>query len=691
MIRQYVLRVALVMCVFVVVVGIAVGQPDVIVGDLTGPSNYTADATHDAFAIGTTSCNIGTSNLTWQANNNQHPVIGQNLYRYDSSGRFMMVGQSWLKHGFGALQNSLCQTCTGSGNWQALGVGCSDPYGASLNGQQNGLGPKSEVNASTGYFPYPYTNHTSSIPNYRRLRVPLSLLNTTDTFITEAQYIQPEDATAGNDNNNASYRMTSMTGSASNYSLSHSGPTVREQPAINAWAVLDPGVLLQVVDVPGADGGRFTVGLKRTDNGNGTWHFEYAVHNLNCHDSAGSFSVTFGSGVTITGTGFHAPEYHSGEPVDNGTWSASTASNGVTWMHPVAGAGLEDNMLRWGSMYSFWFDSSDPSPTGANIGLYRSGGSASVPAPPFPSEAWQVNQTDASLDIDGLTNDPFIGPIVANMAIGSFHTLNLSGLPGGYFDLFITPSAGVPAYFTTPAGQIVNLDLSDPLLLPLYGTPIPMPGGGISTMFAPTGPFALTAQMLMFNPGHPDGISLSACLEATAANNPTIVVECVGDNSYNSISTSGFWRITHSGAPVGILSVKLDFSSATPGSAAVGDFFDTDQTGMSGVFNQGSSYRNNSAVTAGLDMAASNPYPGSGFTGTNSLGGANFATIAFAFAGGLFENMTFEFDADTDPGTQGATDHEGTAVTVTLVGGQVLSGNLAVDGGTPNRVFVQFN
>ena len=34
-----------------------------------------------AYALGTTSCNIGTVDLTWIANTNQHPVIGQNIYR----------------------------------------------------------------------------------------------------------------------------------------------------------------------------------------------------------------------------------------------------------------------------------------------------------------------------------------------------------------------------------------------------------------------------------------------------------------------------------------------------------------------------------------------------------------------------------------------------------------------------------
>ena len=67
------------------------------------------------------------------AGTNDHPVIAQNLYRI-MDGRIEQIGMSWLKHGFCALQQNACNTCTGNGNGSALGTGCSDPYGSSLNG-----------------------------------------------------------------------------------------------------------------------------------------------------------------------------------------------------------------------------------------------------------------------------------------------------------------------------------------------------------------------------------------------------------------------------------------------------------------------------------------------------------------------------------------------------------------------------
>src|ERR1043166_5597009 len=72
--------------------------PDVIVGDITGPSNYVATGGLDAISLGTTSCNMGTSNLMWNAlPANTHPVIGGTLYRYKVVGgaaHFDQIGQS---------------------------------------------------------------------------------------------------------------------------------------------------------------------------------------------------------------------------------------------------------------------------------------------------------------------------------------------------------------------------------------------------------------------------------------------------------------------------------------------------------------------------------------------------------------------------------------------------------------------
>ena len=115
--------------------------PDVIVGDIPSMGQFGSDGTQVGLGVGTTSCNNGNVDLDWFALPQvDHPVIPQNLYRMSggasNTDRFEQVGQSWLKHAFTALTGNACGFgCNGVGG-SHLGVGCSDPYGASLNASQ---------------------------------------------------------------------------------------------------------------------------------------------------------------------------------------------------------------------------------------------------------------------------------------------------------------------------------------------------------------------------------------------------------------------------------------------------------------------------------------------------------------------------------------------------------------------------
>jgi hypothetical protein len=185
-----------------------------------------------------------------------------------------------------------------------LGIGCSDPSSAGLNGTQSGLGPRSQINAATGFFPFPYTP-PAGISNLLSRRIQIALddlnpsLNSGAQYFAEAQYIHPDDAAAGNDNNNASYRKFTIGSLVSgSYNLSLTGPTTQQKPAIFAWKDSDATVTINSVDVP--NDGRFFVGYKVKANGNGTWNYEFAIFNLNSDRSGGSFSVPIPDGVNVT-------------------------------------------------------------------------------------------------------------------------------------------------------------------------------------------------------------------------------------------------------------------------------------------------------------------------------------------------------------------------------------------------------
>lgn len=392
------------------------GGPDVVLSDLYDLAHYTSGGAIDgkrAYAVGTKSLNVGNKDLAWFASINQHPVIAQNLFRWKSDalrpgGRLEQIGMSWLKHGFTALANNeYCGSCTfepghSSGNW--LGQGCSDPYSASLNGSQNRLGLRSEVNAFTGFYPYtgshpPGTGNTTL---RKRLLVDDAdvdwALNVGARYFVEGQYIAFDDALAGNGLNNASYREVSV---ASDRNLSFVSDSTNRciwdlnpatptrtyctQPAIFAWRALDPRVELAIADVPGE--GRFHLAARVHDNGDGTWRYEYAIHNLNSDRSAGQLFVPLPSGVAATNAGFHDVDYHSGEPYTNADWSIDTAApGGVEWATVDFAVNPNANALRWATMYNFWFDAdSPPVPGEVTLGLFKPGAPDSVAVPiPVP-------------------------------------------------------------------------------------------------------------------------------------------------------------------------------------------------------------------------------------------------------------------------------------------------------------------
>ncbi len=367
-------------------------SPDVIVGDLHQLNSYGVDGNKSAFSVGTVSCNIGTAPLNWFFNINQHPVIGQNMYRY-RGGQFEQIGMSWLKHGFFALSENLCSggQCNGDPSGEHLGPGCSDPYSAGLNGQQGNLGPRSEVNALTGAYPFPYGGAPVDSLLSRRLQVDndnLSLaMNVGAQYFVEGQYVTPDDATGKNGSNNASYRKIVVAPSGGGYNISFSGEdTVRRLPAIHAWKAIDPQVQITSLLVPSE--GYFTLGARVTDLGNGTWHYEYALHNLNSHQSGQSFSVPIFPGIILTNIGFHDVAYHSGEPYAQIPWQVQVTDDAITWSTDDFSVDPNANALRWGTMYNFRFDANVPSDQKiSTIGLFRPGAVGSVTAmAPAPTD-----------------------------------------------------------------------------------------------------------------------------------------------------------------------------------------------------------------------------------------------------------------------------------------------------------------
>jgi hypothetical protein len=379
--------------------------PDVIVGELVGLAEFGSAGSQVGLAVGTISCNNGDQPVDWLAlPNTDHPVVPQNLYRMsggaDNTERFEQIGQSWLKHTFFALEDSDCFTCntnncaTGS----HLCPGCSDPYDASLNGDQNSIGSRAWVNPFTGSFPSNANDHTGHNHDgvSHRILVEVGDLDTTQnpgaTYFAEAAYIAPSEYTwcqahPGECNmfNNASYHQYSVTG-ITNFSFSPVGNTVRMRSAIEAW-VGTGAIVTQVEPDPGNDGIWF-MGYKVTNPSAGVWHYEYALYNQNLDRAIQSFSVPLGAGVNISNIGFHAPPQHPGWAND-GTfnsqgfsstpWNVTQDASSITWNTEIFATNQNANAIRWGTLYNFRFDADQPPQAAdATVDFFKTGAPITV-------------------------------------------------------------------------------------------------------------------------------------------------------------------------------------------------------------------------------------------------------------------------------------------------------------------------
>jgi hypothetical protein len=250
-------------------------------------------------------------------------------------------------------------------------------------GFQENLGPKSEINAFTGVFPFPPSSPGFAGSVARRLQLKISDLDPAleggGLYFAEIQYIAKEDAAAGLAQNNASYRLAVITGGGAAWNAALTGSVQRERPGIGAWKDHDPDVVETKVQIPGE--GILMLAAKAVDLGDGFWHYEYALQNLNSDRSAGTFSVPVGPHVTVRNIGFHDVDYHSGEPFDGTDWPGVRGPNAITWSTTPYEENSNANALRWGTLYNFRFEA-DVSPDAADvtIGLFKPGTPASVAA-----------------------------------------------------------------------------------------------------------------------------------------------------------------------------------------------------------------------------------------------------------------------------------------------------------------------
>ncbi len=330
----------------------------------------------NGLSMSTTSCNNGTVDVNWfQAMDEDHPFIAFLVVR-ESNGRFQQISdRSWLKHGFFALSSSQCTPCQNPSNGTFLGVGCSDTYGIGTNGSRFDLGPPDEINPWTGswsafcsFFDDPNdTGNCDAVRSYNgnepngvnhRVEVSDEDLMAPGLFYYGAHYVIAREAEANRSDNIGSKRMT-PSWNGNSWSIASSG-NVQHGPILDRWFGATVSSALP------ADDGRVYLGARATDNGDGTWHYEYALYNRDNSRGTTRLRLPVSPGANISNVGTQDID---DDPFNN--WLFDQSPGEISWSTNFA-----NNRQPWNTIYNFFFDADVPpaSNQGVTIGFYAPGG-----------------------------------------------------------------------------------------------------------------------------------------------------------------------------------------------------------------------------------------------------------------------------------------------------------------------------
>ncbi|USO00172.1 MAG: hypothetical protein H6810_05780 [Phycisphaeraceae bacterium] len=378
------------------------GGADVLIGEIGECVQYGRIGDVIGCAMDSPVCNDGSEPLDWYPiEDGRHPFMAFNMYRL-FNGRLTQIGMSSIKHGFASGQADACGLgCIPYPNSTHTGVGCSDTYWAGLNAIQSNMGPRAEINPWTPSYTY-FGSHIDQTSGQGHDAIQHRLqMHDADLDPLQnpgAQYFCELYVLAHDDHdhmNSVAHEPVGVSGvPGDTWSFDVSGGLTDLGPAIAAW----PGAEVVIVPEEPVDDGRVFIASKITDLG-GTWRYEFAVYNHDMASAVQSFTVPVPAARQVTNIGFHAVESHD-EPFSNDPWTATRTAEGVVWSTEPYSVNPNANPLRWGTMYSFWFDSDAP-PGETNVGVepYFPGGSSLTARMAGPASCPADINNDGILDL----------------------------------------------------------------------------------------------------------------------------------------------------------------------------------------------------------------------------------------------------------------------------------------------------
>jgi hypothetical protein len=312
-----------------------------------------------------TMCNAGSAPIPWTAAMDPgHPMFAFMVVR-ESNGRMEQITNSattYVKHAFGAANSaSICGTCQSTGS--GLRVGCSDTYGAGTNGSPFFLGPPSEIDPWTGiwnpvgsYFDrgdpdVGAPGNTDGVRSLSSAQVSAFdgvknrvTLREQDLLVPGRLFYCMHIVCRGEAGNlvfdNVGHRQMSATANAGAWTFANTGVPFTQGSPLAEWTGASVASARN-----GNDDGWFFVAVKVTDNGNGTWHYEYAVENFDNARGGASLHVPMLTTANVTNIGFRDVDQNV---LNDWTWNRTASELVFT--------AAATNALDWNTIYNFWFD-----------------------------------------------------------------------------------------------------------------------------------------------------------------------------------------------------------------------------------------------------------------------------------------------------------------------------------------------
>ncbi len=311
----------------------------------------------------TTCCNFGTTNVRWRAPMDEdHPMIAFMMTR-ELNGRMEQISDwSYVKHGFFSTNSPGCGSCSGgSGNF--LTVGCSDTYAVGNNSDRNWLGPPAEIDPWLGTWD-PVCSHfdqgepavaaPADCDGSRSLTQPMinalgpvrhrmeisdaDLNEPTADYYYYSQYVvrrEPENVRL----NNSGTRKVNPSWNGTRWNFFDQDALVWGSP-LDRWTGAEVSSVLN-----GKDDGRVYLGAVVTGpDGNGMYHYEYAIHNRDNSRGIGSFQIPVCPGATVQNLSFGDLD-----DLAANDWSMAFQGGAVRFEGTA-------NPVEWNTIYNFSFD-----------------------------------------------------------------------------------------------------------------------------------------------------------------------------------------------------------------------------------------------------------------------------------------------------------------------------------------------